>query len=115
MAQSKVFRGTARQIVRKSDETLYCYHKTAVVSVKLNGDIVLNSGGWRTVTTKLAMNQVASQTQHPFAVWQEKGEWFVTWGDAAYEFEDHMLLKADGSVVNVCGVSKQPIKEKANA
>jgi len=46
--------------------------------VKWDADTVtLNSGGWRTVTTKRKMCQAGSQFGLGFGVFQRKGEWFV--------------------------------------
>ena len=40
--------------------------------------ITLDSGDWRTVTTKARINQVASQYGLGFRVTQDKGKWWVT-------------------------------------
>jgi len=60
-------------------------HHTYIVVFYANGDIKLNSGGWRTVTTKAAINEVS-----PRRVNQVKGEWYV--GDR--EFFDGMIIHA---------------------
>jgi len=53
------------------------YHKTAVVS--FNADkITLRTGGWRTMTTKLRMNQASNQYGLGFVVSQKDGDWTVT-------------------------------------
>lgn len=49
------------------------YHKTPVVGYLSHGSIVLNTGGWLTVTTKDRINQLS-----PIPVFNVKGEWFVT-------------------------------------
>jgi hypothetical protein len=47
-------------------------HSTHVVVYFKNGTTVLNSGGYKTVTTKDRMNKFSSAQ-----VYQTKGEWFV--------------------------------------
>jgi len=76
------FRGTARAVINEDYGriTKYYYHETAVVVHDRDngGQVVLNSNGWRTATTKKAMNQASRQGHLGFDVFQKKGEWFVT-------------------------------------
>ena len=70
-------------------------HNTDVVTYKPNGDCVLNSGGWRTPTTKERINLYApirwlSQVD---GVW-----WVTTWDGGKFAYDDGMVIKADGSV-----------------
>jgi hypothetical protein len=51
------------------------YHDTTVITFFSDGTIELDSGGYRTVTTKKRMNVFLP---NPLAVYQAKGEWFVT-------------------------------------
>ncbi len=68
------------------------YHSTEVV--KFNDDeIILNSGGWQTVTTKLRMNQASNQFRLGFYVHQRQHEWFVTNSGRTYSFNDGMILE----------------------
>ena len=57
------------------------YHATRVVSWRenLNGsvDVILDSGGWRTVTTKQRMNEVSAKYGFGFVVSSLRGAWFV--------------------------------------
>lgn len=93
MAQNQVFRGVARDIVEKSDRTEYCYHDTPVVSIYYCGrSIRLNSGGYRTATTKLAMNQVSNEYGLGFIVFQDAGEWWVHYKGRTTNFVDDMFL-----------------------
>jgi hypothetical protein len=48
-------------------------HKTVVVTCHRDGRVTLNSGGWRTVTTKARMNQHA----RPYRVASDRGVWTV--------------------------------------
>lgn len=77
MSQSSVFRGTARKVFCDNDETKFMYHNTDVVRVSKDGKVTLNSGGYRTATTKLAINQVSNQYGYGFNVYQANGQWYV--------------------------------------
>ena len=54
------------------------YHQTVVFRGFPNGVIVLDTGGWKTATTKLRMNQAFNQLGLRFGVYQEKGQWWVS-------------------------------------
>lgn len=71
------------------------YHWTDVVKSDASGTVTLNSGGWRTATTKLRMNQAANQFGLGFRVSQRKGSWFVLYGKRNREvpFQDGMSFK----------------------
>lgn len=94
MAQTMIFRGNARRIdVNPMTGTRsYFYHSTAIVGVFKDGSIRLNSGGWLTSTTKLAMNQASNQDSLGFSVFQKSGDWFVTWKGETLPFIDGMFL-----------------------
>lgn len=62
-------------------------HGTYVVEISEGGTYRLNSGGWRTVTTKDRINTFA-----PCRVSQVRGEWIVRHGGADMPFADGMTL-----------------------
>lgn len=69
-------------------------HNTDVVTYKPNGDVVLNSGGWRTYTTKDRINKFA-----PIR-WlsQERGVWYVmNWEGVEVGYDDGMVVHPDGT------------------
>ena len=73
-------------------ETTYIQlHNTTVVTFDQNF-IVLNTGGWKTVTTKARMNQASNQFNLGYRVSQNNHEWFVTIGNVSLPFEGHMVL-----------------------
>jgi hypothetical protein len=61
-------------------------HGTAVVRFYPNGLVKLNSGGWRTSTTKNRINKYS-----PVKVYQKKYEWYLQNGA---EFEDNILVNS---------------------
>ena len=82
-----------------SDTIAVRLHDTDVVTFHSDGRTVLNTGGWRTVTTKERMNRFS-----PFAVWTRNGVWYValdySWDDPTrqvWEFENNISVQ-DGEV-----------------
>lgn len=67
------------------------YHSTVIVKWD-NDAIILNSGGWETVTTKRKMNQTAIQFKLGFQVYQEDYTWYVTYKNKTVPFQDRMIL-----------------------
>ncbi len=78
MPQQQLLGKTATTISRDpvSGETVVTYHNTVVVSFDRE-TVTLDSGGYRTATTKTRMNQAASQFGLGFLVFQKGGDWYV--------------------------------------
>lgn len=53
------------------------YHQTDVVTFYPDNTIVLNTGGWHTVTTKARINEYLP---NGFYLYQDKGIWYVSYG-----------------------------------
>lgn len=76
-------------------------HNTYVITWYADGRVELNTGGWRTVTTKDRINN----NLEGFGIAQRKGQWYFLrntdtapyWEDVAM-FEDGMVINADGEV-----------------
>ena len=94
-------------------------HQTPIVTFWSDDHIVLNSGGYHTVTTKARMNAFLP---YPLGVYQHKHEWYVTLsphGDVTQsdvEFEDGMSLRrhTDGKWYATIGstwLSDQPPRD----
>ena len=67
------------------------YHTTTVV--KFNDyEVILNSNGWETATTKARMNQTSNQYELGFKVYQKNYEWFVDLYGKTYDFFDGMRI-----------------------
>lgn len=82
MAQTQICRGTATRVYNSDTYCSVRYHDTTVASKIITPDghtyVTLHSGGYRSRTTKLRINQFAAQfCAHKFGVLQRKGEWFV--------------------------------------
>lgn len=72
-------------------------HSTHVVTFHANGDTVLDSGGWQTVTTKERMNRYLPR---PWRLRQTDGVWLLgqSWDGPTVAYRDGVTLHADGTV-----------------
>lgn len=73
-------------------------HRTPIVTYRPDGSIVLNSGGYRTVTTKARMNEVLPDS---IRVYQQRHDWFVTTPWDRRPFHDGMVIQQEGGVQSV--------------
>ncbi|MCP3678552.1 MAG: hypothetical protein GY721_13510 [Deltaproteobacteria bacterium] len=92
MGQTAKVRGVATSIRTADKVTSIRYHNTDVVEFS-DKEIILNSGGWQTATTKTRMNQAANQFDLGYTVYQTKGEWFVGYKGKDLKFTDKMILE----------------------
>lgn len=76
-------------------------HETDILTYFPDGGIQLNSGGWRTVTTKDRMSRYLPDGRY---LLQERGVWYLTLGGRCngtrYAFADGMSVYPDGHVLN---------------
>jgi len=77
-------------VVEYDNKLIVRYHNTNVVIFdKNNNTLTLNSGGYKTVTTKIHINQAANQYELPFSVYQKDFQWYVTlYSDKGRNFFD---------------------------
>jgi hypothetical protein len=87
MAQQDKIGKHATTISRIDGRTFVTYHDTPVVTVDADGTVTLNSGGWRSATTKTRINQAARQLNLRFSVHQRDFQWFVSVDAVASRFE----------------------------
>jgi hypothetical protein len=74
------------------------YHSTVVCEALGNGRTRLNSGGWKTATTKKRMNQYAGMMGYPWRVFQKDHDWFVDLlgdGETILDYNDLMMVNGD--------------------
>lgn len=85
---------------RDADTIALHYHATDVVIYHSDGRIVLESGGWRTVTTKVRWNaDYAGLSREGFRVASDKGVLYLyKWTEPREEwpFEDGITLRPNG-------------------
>jgi uncharacterized protein YegP (UPF0339 family) len=72
--KSKFVAQNTIEYIRENGERVIRLHLTDIITFKTNGDIVLNSGGYRTVTTKDRINKFLPPGWH---IWQEKRIWYL--------------------------------------
>lgn len=92
-------------------------HNTNIITFQKNGNIILNSGGWRTLTTKDRLNQYT-----PFTIFSVKGIWYIS--KNGYEkkgavvfydritFDKNLELKGKIKKVNLKKIEKEKKKIK---
>lgn len=72
--------------------TTVVYHTTPVVKFS-NSMIILNTGGWYTMTTRKRMNQASNQFNLGYRVFQRDTKWYVEYHRKTIEFlNDTMSL-----------------------
>jgi hypothetical protein len=81
---------TATKISQRNGKTVITYHTTDIVSFDAKG-IVLNTGGWRSNTTKTRMNQTSNVFQLGYMVYQKAGEWFCAYKGQDIPFDQDVL------------------------
>jgi hypothetical protein len=72
-------------------DTVVTLHQTEVV--RFNKEkIILDSGGWDTVTTKTRMNQVSNEFGLGYSVSQMNFKWYVCFKGESFDFYDGIEL-----------------------
>jgi hypothetical protein len=94
MAQTMEIGKHRTSVYTEDGWTKVVYHSTCVIKWN-DKEIILNSGGWRTLTTKARINQASNQFGLGIKVFQKNDEWFVTVptdGGLTFNFEDNIKL-----------------------
>lgn len=98
MAQTSRVSGVATSVYSDGIHTIVRYHNTDVVKFN-ETEIILNTGGWHSNTTRTRMNQAANQFRLGFNVYQRDYAWFVDFAGSTYDMVDGMRLnRASGNV-----------------
>ena len=77
------------RLMQRGDNVVVLLHSTDIVTFSPNGDVTLDSGGWRTKTTSERMHRFS-----PHSVSSNRGTWFVR----GVPFADGMTIHASGEV-----------------
>ena len=88
---SRVGSGATTTGVRDDGMRVVTYHTTPIVQFN-DEKIVLDSGGWKSRTTRNRMNQAANEYGLGIRVRQRNGDWFVEIGSETLPFEDGMEI-----------------------
>ena len=92
MTQLNRIEKSATRVYVENGHTNVQFHHTIVVAFN-ESEIILNSGGWFTNTTKIRMNQTSNQFNLGFNVFQKDLSWFVEFNEKTIPFENGMILK----------------------
>ena len=80
--------------IGNEDYMVVRYWSTDIVRFN-NERIILNTGGWSTVTTKLRMNQASNQFNLGYNVYQKDFNWFVEYQGKTIPFNTQRLTLTD--------------------
>ncbi len=107
---------------RRNDDIVIKLHDTDIITYRPNGDTILNSGGWRTNTTKERIN---SNLDNDYRLIQDKSIWYLVkyhstnnYRDlikSGFRFKDNITIKSNGKIINFESVNstKKDTKIKA--
>lgn len=92
MEKIKGLRGGNTATYRDGETVRIVFHNTAVFTIAPDW-VKLDSGGWRSATTKRRINDAAALYGLPLEVKQVKGAWLVVVnGDRVHRFVDGLTL-----------------------
>lgn len=80
--------GRNARLMKRGDDYAVRLHQTDVVTIHADGTYTLDSGDWRTVTTKRWINE-----HTPARLYQRKGAWYF---GLAVEYHDGVRIDANG-------------------
>lgn len=90
MGQTSRVAGRNTKVFDRDGDKCVQYHATIVVRWN-DKRIILNTGGYETVTTKTRMNQASNQYGLGYSVYQKDHQWFVTFKGETMPFEGETL------------------------
>ena len=94
---SRIIANNTVEYTRTNGERVIRLHQTDIVTIAPNGDVVLNTNGYRTQTTKARINDAITPN-----VYQTRGNWYV--GDVP--FTDGMKLPG-GKLPRITAAAKR--------
>jgi hypothetical protein len=94
------------RLLRRGENCVVRLHKTDIITIRPDNSIMLNTGGWKTITTKERMNRFCD-----CRIYSDRGTWYVLAGGQRYPYQDGMEIMADGTVENA-GPESAPETER---
>lgn len=82
--------GNNTYLIRRGKEIAIRLHQTDIITLTDENEIIVNTGGWHTVTTKARLNEYL-----PIGIYQKSGEWFWHHGD---KFRDGDKITLEGRI-----------------
>lgn len=91
MTQTDKVQGVATKVFEDGADTIVKYHNTEVVRFNAKR-IVLNTGGFDTMTTRRRMNQASNQFDLGYSVYSNKGNTLVDFDGLTIRFTGNVLV-----------------------
>jgi len=88
--ESKVIDRNTVEYTRPDGVKMIRFHGTDIMTFPKKGGVILNSGGWKTATTKERMNSHQSEC----TIMQDKGMWYIS--SNPYQGKDSRIPYFDG-------------------
>lgn len=88
--QSTPLRYKTYQFTGKESETIVVYYETAIVTFN-DRQIILNTGGWWTASTKERMNWVSRKMNLGYRVRQSGQDWYVEYQGKSCSYETNQV------------------------
>lgn len=110
IAKSKIVANNTLQVNYKNGDIAVRLHNTNIFTIKNNGNLVLNSGGWRTPTTKNRIN-INAYTCNIYLT-QKNFVWYVNTPKGKFVFYDNIEFDSKGNLItenrqaNIKGINK---------
>lgn len=92
-----LMRNTRLYHFRNNDSYIIVYHDTPIIHIFPDGRYLLNTGGWRTASTKERLNTFLGDAR--VRIFQKDKKWWIEslrWPEV-WEFKDNIKIK-DGEV-----------------
>ena len=89
---SKIIDNNTIEYTRPDGVKMIRFHGTDIMTFPKKGGVILNSGGWKTVTTKERMNSYNGEC----TIIQDKGMWYVSTSSNSYQGKDSRIPYFDG-------------------
>jgi hypothetical protein len=108
VVKSKVIGNNTVRYTTYDGREVIRYHHTDIITKMPNGDTVLQTNGWNTVTTKQRFHKYLDT----YRIQSIKGEWYVTEGWKSYpryRFVDGITIRSDGGIVNHGGMEVEDV------
>ena len=114
--ESRIVDHNTVEYERENGERVIRLHLTNIVTYKPGGKVVLNTGGWKPVTTKDRINKQLYTLANPWQVWSEKNEMYLScggWMDGSdrvvYHWHDGITI--DGNTCDGEVYDKERVKQ----
>jgi len=110
---------TAAWVEREGGDRVLILHNTPIVTVRADdGAIVLDSGGWKTLTTKKYMNEaLGDEGLRGWYIYQRSSMWYLHKLQDAdhFTFKDGITILPDGTVVGASTATDKQSRNLVNA